>query len=170
MPKLSPATGGGGGPGTFSSVGWGDGLNTLPSAYFTAQPTNGFYRRASATISWVNGSGSIEFGSNNAIGSISGRSQDGSSTSWSISDAGPVIFQSSGARNVRVTSPQIVEFGSAALTTNAAVGFIAVPSCAGPPTGAPSTQSTGQIPLVYDSTNNRIYLYSGGTWRSVTVA
>lgn len=51
----------------------------------------------------------------------------------------------------------------AALATNATNGFLHVPSCAGVPTGVP-TLFTGKIPIVADSTNNRLYIYSGGAW------
>ena len=53
--------------------------------------------------------------------------------------------------------------GSAALATTATSGFLHVPSCAGVPTGVP-TLYTGMIPIVCDSTNNKMYIYSGGAW------
>jgi hypothetical protein len=53
--------------------------------------------------------------------------------------------------------------GSAALATTATDGFWYVPSCAGLPTGVPTAQ-TGTIPIVADSTNNKLYIYSGGAW------
>lgn len=40
-------------------------------------------------------------------------------------------------------------------------------TCAGAPSGAPTTY-TGNAPFIYDSTNHRIYVYSG-SWRSVAV-
>jgi hypothetical protein len=52
---------------------------------------------------------------------------------------------------------------NAALATNATTGFLHVPSCAGTPTGVP-TLFTGTIPVVVDSTNNKMYIYSGGAW------
>jgi hypothetical protein len=51
-----------------------------------------------------------------------------------------------------------------ALATNATVGFLYVPSCAGTPTGTPLGK-TGKIPIVVDSTNHKMYFYSGGSWR-----
>lgn len=51
----------------------------------------------------------------------------------------------------------------AALSTTATDGFWYVPSCAGAPTGVP-TARTGTIPIVVDSTNNKMYIYSGGAW------
>lgn len=57
--------------------------------------------------------------------------------------------------------------GTAALSTSATDGFLYLPSCAGAPTGTP-TSRTGTVASVYDSTNNRIYVYNG-SWRSVTL-
>lgn len=53
--------------------------------------------------------------------------------------------------------------GYAAIATNATDGFLYLPSCAGVPTGVP-TSVTGKIPIVIDSTNNKAYIYSGGSW------
>jgi hypothetical protein len=55
--------------------------------------------------------------------------------------------------------------GSAALGLNATTGFLYIPSCAGPPTGAPVIPYTGAVAMVYDSTNNQLYLRVAGTWR-----
>ena len=54
--------------------------------------------------------------------------------------------------------------GSAAIATNATTGFLYVPSCAGTPTGTPTTKS-GTVPIVVDTTNHKLYFYSGGSWR-----
>lgn len=51
-----------------------------------------------------------------------------------------------------------------ALATNATDGFTYIPTCAGTPTGTPTTQ-TGAVPLVYDTTNNQFWIYNGGAWR-----
>ena len=53
----------------------------------------------------------------------------------------------------------------AAGSTTMASGFVNIPAAAGVPTGAP-TNPSGNVPLYYDSTNHKIYVYSGGTWRS----
>jgi hypothetical protein len=53
----------------------------------------------------------------------------------------------------------------AAGSTTMSSGFINIPAAAGAPTGAP-TNPSGNVPLYYDSTNHKIYVYSGGTWRS----
>ena len=56
----------------------------------------------------------------------------------------------------------VLGFGSVA--TSATSGFLYVPTCAGTPTGAPATV-TGMAPIVIDSSNNKLYFYSGGAWR-----
>lgn len=53
--------------------------------------------------------------------------------------------------------------GKADLATNATTGFLYVPSCAGVPTGVPETIDS-RVPIVVDRTNNRAYIYSGGSW------
>lgn len=68
----------------------------------------------------------------------------------------------------RVTGEGNIVCGPAALATNATDGFLHIPTCAGAPTGTP-TAYTGTLPLVYDSTNNRIYVYDG-SWLQTTLA
>jgi hypothetical protein len=53
--------------------------------------------------------------------------------------------------------------GAAAVATTATDGFLYIPGCAGTPTGTPTAQ-TGRVPLVVDTTNNKLYFYSGGSW------
>lgn len=54
--------------------------------------------------------------------------------------------------------------GSGAIATNATDGFLYITSCAGTPTGVP-TAKTGRVPVVYDTTNNKIYVYNGA-WKA----
>ncbi len=54
--------------------------------------------------------------------------------------------------------------GEAALATNATAGFLYIPSCAGTPSGTP-TSKTGRVPIIYDSTNDKVYVYRGG-WKA----
>jgi len=57
-----------------------------------------------------------------------------------------------------------VAAGRPSLATNATDGFLYVPTCAGTPTGTP-TAITGMAPIVVNTTNNKLYFYSGGSWR-----
>lgn len=51
-----------------------------------------------------------------------------------------------------------------ATSTSATDGFLYIPTCAGTPTGTPTTAS-GLAPLIVDTTNHKLYFYSGGSWR-----
>lgn len=80
----------------------------------------------------------------------------------------PSITTSAGSLILTGTSAQVA-FGSAALATNATTGFVCIPSCAGAPTGVPASIPTGQIPMVFDSTNLFLYVYTGGAWKKSSV-
>ena len=54
----------------------------------------------------------------------------------------------------------------AALATTATKGFFYIPTCAGTPTGIP-TLFVGTVPIVYDTTNHKLYIYDG-TWKGGT--
>lgn len=74
---------------------------------------------------------------------------------------------SNGAPSAKVearASGSVAIGAQSALATNAGDGFLYVPTCAGTPTGVP-TSITGLVPIVVDSTNNKLYFYSGGAWR-----
>lgn len=77
-------------------------------------------------------------------------------------------FASNFTNAVRCTEAGSVAVGpSAALATNATDGFLYIPTCAGTPTGTPTPQ-TGKVPLVYDSSNDKLYVYAGGVWKGGT--
>ena len=77
----------------------------------------------------------------------------------------PMVFATNNAERMRITSTgNIVAGASAALATTATNGFLYVPTCAGTPTGTP-TAITGMAPIVVNTTNNKLYFYSGGSWR-----
>jgi hypothetical protein len=61
----------------------------------------------------------------------------------------------------------VVNIGlGAALATTATGGFVTIPTCAGVPTGVPAGVVTGNVAVVYDTTNNRLYIYNGA-WKRV---
>lgn len=80
------------------------------------------------------------------------------------SGARNVVFGTNDVQRARIPSVGGFVVGPAALTTTATDGFLYVPTCAGTPTGVPTTQ-TGTAPIVVDTTNNKLYFYSGGVWR-----
>ncbi len=92
--------------------------------------------------------------------------------SWRIGDTGALGY---GNFSIYDLTDNVLGFGvtptgsvlcgqSVALATNATDGFLYVPTCAGTPTGTPTTQ-TGRAAIVVNTTNNKLYFYSGGAWR-----
>jgi len=76
----------------------------------------------------------------------------------------PLRFSINGNTTLEITTDRNVTAGIGTLATNATNGFFYVPNCAGAPTGTP-TAISGFIPIVVDSTNHKLYFYSGGSWR-----
>jgi hypothetical protein len=68
-----------------------------------------------------------------------------------------------GSEKARIDTSGNVVVGTAAVATTATDGFLYVTGCAGTPTGTP-TAKTGRVPIVVDTTNNKLYFYSGGSW------
>jgi hypothetical protein len=75
---------------------------------------------------------------------------------YEIASSSAAIF--SADANANITA------GGGTLATNATNGFLYVPTCAGTPTGTPTAKS-GYAPIVVNTTNNKLYFYSGGAWR-----
>jgi hypothetical protein len=73
-------------------------------------------------------------------------------------------FYTNNTKRVNITALGSVVAGNGALATTATDGFLYVPTCAGTPTGTPTT-ITGMAPIVVNTTNNKLYFYSGGSWR-----
>lgn len=66
--------------------------------------------------------------------------------------------------NMTIESGNVVVGSGSALATSATLGFFHIDSCAGTPTGVPAKTYTGSLPMVYDSTNNKLYVYNGA-WK-----
>ena len=88
----------------------------------------------------------------------------------STSYIGQIVFRTNnnnGALGERllINNDGNVVCNNAAVATTATDGFLYVATCAGVPTGTP-TSYTGRAPIVIDTTNHRLYFYSGGSWRN----
>jgi hypothetical protein len=75
-----------------------------------------------------------------------------------------------GRSTVTITfdTTSIVVGGGGALSTAATDGFLYIPYCAGTPTGTP-TAHPGGVPIIFDTTANKLWAYSGGAWKGVAV-
>lgn len=69
-----------------------------------------------------------------------------------------------GAQRLNADANGNVVINTAALATSATNGFLYIPTCAGTPTGSPTSYS-GRAPLVLDTANNRLYLHNGSAWK-----
>ncbi len=56
--------------------------------------------------------------------------------------------------------------GGGAVSTSATDGFLYMDTCAGTPIGTPTSRS-GYVPLVYDTTNSKLYVYTSSAWTNV---
>ena len=70
-------------------------------------------------------------------------------------------FWTNNAKKISIPAAGGLVVGIAALATNATDGFLYIPTCAGTPTGVPTAQ-TGTVAMVFDTTNNKFYIYDGG--------
>lgn len=64
--------------------------------------------------------------------------------------------------------PSVV-VGNQALATTATEGFLYIPTCAGTPTGVPTTRA-GRIAMIYDTTNHQFWFYDGAWLQPKTPA
>lgn len=56
--------------------------------------------------------------------------------------------------------------GVSNLSTTSTNGFLYVPMITGKPTGTPTTNA-GRSPMLWDATNSKLWVYSGGIWNNV---
>jgi hypothetical protein len=103
--------------------------------------------------------------SSSDIYQISFKNSSGSAAAFGADSSSNLRMYANGAERARITAAgSVVAGGSVALATTATDGFLYVPTCAGTPTGTP-TAITGMAPIVVNTTNNKLYFYSGGAWR-----
>jgi hypothetical protein len=127
-----------------------------PSYAFAADATSGFYFSTIIRVA-VAGTLTYSFGSTQFFNA----SDSGQYVLGASSDT--AFKRVSGSAIVTTTAGQIA-VATAAKAAGDTTGYFCIPSTAGAPTGTPSPLPTGQIPLQYDSTNNKLYAYNGG-WK-----
>ena len=111
--------------------------------------------------------GNFLWGNNSTV---QGRlSYDGSGLYVGSTTNQPIVFDPNNTERARIGTDGNVVVGTAALSTSATAGFPWIPSCAGAPTGAPTAPYTNAAALVVDTTNNRLYVRVGSTWKYATL-
>ena len=98
------------------------------------------------------------------MGSESGKNSIYSWTTPTGASGVPLGFTIGGTEVMNLDASANATIGGGTLATTATNGFLYVPTCAGTPTGTP-TAKTGFAPIVVNTTNNKLYFYSGGAWR-----
>ena len=77
-----------------------------------------------------------------------------------------LLVGNSGSHGITLYPTKDVIVNSEVVATTATSGFLYIPTCAGVPTGVP-TAYANTAPLVIDSTNSKMYFYSGGAWNAL---
>jgi hypothetical protein len=143
----------------------------------TASPTSGFRLDVQATIArqriesttgtnqaeqrFVNSGGTFYVSLDSSVGAGFGTAY--AAAMWHTGNY-PMLFGTNNTERARIPAAGGMVVGTAALATSATDGFLYVPTCAGTPTGTPTTH-TGTAPIIVDTTNHKLYFFSGGTWR-----
>jgi hypothetical protein len=70
-----------------------------------------------------------------------------------------------GNPTIGTSAGQLTLGTGSALATSATEGYVCIPTCAGTPTGVPAGAGAGNLPLIYDTTNNKLYAYNGA-WKA----
>lgn len=80
------------------------------------------------------------------------------------------LFQQNAQQIQSATTSNFILGPGTAMATTATKEYIMISSCAGAPTGIPTGFSAGRMPLQYDTTNNKLWVYAAsGGWRGVVL-
>jgi hypothetical protein len=140
-----------------------------PPTYINGALTvHGQFNVATLVTSSADGAGecSLQFENGNGLKGYVGYADTGTDTFFiTNSQAADMKFYTGGVIFMSGTAAGSVAVGApGTISTSATDGFPYFPMCAGVPTGTP-TAIGGMAPVVIDSTNNKMYFYSGGSWR-----
>jgi hypothetical protein len=59
--------------------------------------------------------------------------------------------------------------GPGPLAAAATTGFCYIPTLTGPPTGTPTQTPAGYVPMCFDATASKLWIYTGSAWKGVVV-
>lgn len=127
---------------------------------------------AQTLIIGENSRGAVDSNVAGSSGTIQSGAGTGTGTPTSLIFQTPALAASGTTQQTLTTRLSLglsAVFGNAAIATNATDGFVYIPTCAGTPTGTP-TSNTGRVALVYDTTNHQFWIYDGGWLQPKTPA
>lgn len=111
-------------------------------------------------------------GASSTINNIYGlliEDQDQATTNFAIlAGKGQVDFGTASGSAFHKYDAGDITVGLTNPATGATSGWLRIGSCAGAPTGTPATTYGNHTPMIYDRTNNFLYIYNGG-WKKSTV-
>jgi len=142
---------------------------SVGTASFSVTPTT----TGTIFMGRTTGTGNIEIGRSTASQTLSLSSAvtaSGSTKTVTIGTSGAAgsttnitVGSTTGTSTTTMNGNTATPAGAAAMTS----GFFYIPAAAGAPSGTP-TAITGTVPMYYDTTNNRFYIYNGA-WKMVTL-
>jgi hypothetical protein len=136
---------------------------------------------ADGTILWLaggaggatSGAGGMAFivgGAGTATNSDGGDARLAGGAAASGTGAGGDVVLTTGGGGARRGHIVLNGGSGLALSTTATGGFVCLPTCAGTPTGVPDGVTSGTVPMVFDTTGVKLWIYTGGAWKGVVVA
>jgi len=161
----------GGGPGGTAILRGGDALNTTSSGGTATllgggagtSGTGGNVTVQGGQAGSTPGIVTIQGGTNNNVGNGGLVTIVGGTSSSAF--GGAIQFTGGSGTSAR---GNIYANGTGVVLANAAIGgFFEIPTVAGAPTGTPAQSLTGNVPIVYDTTNNKLYIRNG-SWIDLT--
>ncbi len=133
------------------------------SSAFTFTTASGTLAATALVVTTATASGKILAGNYDCSGSTP------PTNGWTVPAASTVSLYTAGVKALTLGPTQSVIVGTgAALATAATDGFLYITTVTTAPTGTPSTAG-GRVPMVYDTANNKFYIYNGG-WVGATLS